>query len=107
MPDDRQYPQTLTALNAWMVESTRRCHAKGFSDGPIPRMVDQHGLRKAMELCVTKYDSDMALMRKLKAAGLLNETLEAGILYFHTLFGQPAVDAAKFRYDLVKRGVRL
>jgi hypothetical protein len=88
------------ALEAWVDEAIQRCASRGLLPGRFPEMRKNLGTAPAIaRLMNTPFERTP--LRRLKQAGLIEWSLEAGVLRFPDCFGPRIRDAAQFRLDHV------
>ena len=90
----------LDALEDWLNEATRRCMAQGFLRGRFHELRTRVGTVAAINQQMGT-PVEQTPLRRLKEAGLLEWSLEAGVLRFPECFDQGIRDAAKSRLDRV------
>jgi len=86
------------ALEDWVNESTRRCLARGFLRGRFHELRTMLGTVPAITQLIGT-PLELTPLRRLKAAGLLEWSLEACVLHFPECFDQGVRNAAKFRLE--------
>jgi hypothetical protein len=86
-------------LEAWVDESIQRSQARGYNPHIFISMRERHTTVPAMERIVVASGEIQSGFIRLKHLGMLEWTMEAGILRFPERFTEQARAAAQFRID--------
>lgn len=90
-------------LEAFVAELIRRSRENGYSPTTFMRMLDRYSTRRAMALLVEQGEVQSGF-RRLHALGLLDWSVEAGIVRFRGEFDRKHVEAAEWRLTQARAG---
>jgi len=85
-------------LEAWVDDSIQLVEAKGYRPSEFIAMRERYGTAPAMERLMRSGTVQSGFIR-LKKLGMIEWSVEAGILKFRERFTEPACDAAAWRLD--------
>ncbi len=88
-------------LDDWVNESIRRSVAEGYHPTAFLQMRDRWGTKDAMKRLVMSGDIQSGFVR-LRDLGLLDWSVEAGVLKFSSIFDKSVREAAQWRIDQAK-----
>lgn len=86
----------LDSLDGWINESIRRSVAAGYNPTVFLQMRERHGTKGAMKRLIISGEIQSGFV-KLRDLGLLDWSVEAGILKFSSDFSAGEREAAQFR----------
>ncbi|MGB8277807.1 MAG: hypothetical protein WCF20_07740 [Methylovirgula sp.] len=88
-------------LDEFIDESIKRSLAKRYNPTSFIQMRQRWGTQEAVKRLVISGEIQSGF-KKMQELGLLEWSVEAGVLKFPALFDRETQDAAKFRLDRVK-----